>query len=63
MAEEIRIPKSIRLTAAEWAQVDEAASAFGLEPAVLLRRLVVKSLRDLSDEVQRRKREPETLPF
>lgn len=54
MSDEHPVVKSIRFSAEQWLHVEEAARAFQMEPAVMIRRLIVKSLKDLAPEVQKR---------
>lgn len=58
------IPRSIRFTAEDWQRIERAAEAFRIEPAVFLfRRVVLKKLTELSEEVKRRLSNTDALPF
>lgn len=54
---------SIRFTTEEWDVIATAARAYELEPAVLVRRVVLKSLRGHDADIKRRLAQRTELPF
>lgn len=61
MSDAKREPHSIRFLEEEWATVTDAAAAFGIEPAVLVRRLTLKAVKDLVPEIAKRRQERRAL--
>ena len=57
------VVKSVRFTPSDWGRVERAAQAFQIEPTVMVRRIVLRKLDEMAEEVERRLGKATELPF